>query len=55
MIKSRRMRWVRNVTRMGRMGNAYKILIGKPEAMRPLGRHTLSWEEKIKIDPREMG
>jgi hypothetical protein len=37
-IKSRRMGWVGNVTRIGEMKNSYKILAGKPEDKRPLGR-----------------
>jgi hypothetical protein len=37
-IKSRRMRWVWHVTRMGEKRNAYRILVGKPEEKRPLGR-----------------
>jgi hypothetical protein len=37
-IKSRRMRWARHVARMGEKINAYRILVGKPEGRRPLGR-----------------
>jgi hypothetical protein len=37
-IKSRRMRWVRHVARMGGKRNAYRLLVGKPERKRPLGR-----------------
>jgi hypothetical protein len=37
-IKSRRVRWPRHVARMGAMRNAYKILVGKPEEKRPVGR-----------------
>jgi hypothetical protein len=37
MIKSRRMRWSGHITRMGKT-NVYKILVGKPEGKRPLGR-----------------
>jgi hypothetical protein len=36
-IKSRRMRWARHIARMGEKGNAYRILMGKPEGKRPLG------------------
>jgi hypothetical protein len=35
--------------------NAYKILVGKPEGKRPLGRPRRRWEGNIKIDLREMG
>jgi hypothetical protein len=39
----RRMRWVGNVTRMGEKRNAYRLLVGKPEGKRPLGRPRHSW------------
>jgi hypothetical protein len=39
---------------MGEM-NAYRILLGKPEGKRPLGRHRCMWEDNIKIDLREIG
>jgi hypothetical protein len=38
MIKSRRMRWIEHVARMREKRNAYRILVGKPEGKRPLGR-----------------
>jgi hypothetical protein len=38
MIKSRRMRWAGHVARMGDKRNAYRILVGKPEGKRPIGR-----------------
>jgi hypothetical protein len=37
-IKSRRMRWAGHVAQMGEARNAYRILVGKPEGKRPLGR-----------------
>jgi hypothetical protein len=37
-IKSRRMRWAGHVARMGEKRNSYKLLVGKPEGKRPLGR-----------------
>jgi hypothetical protein len=37
-IKSRRLRWAGHVTRMGEKRNVYKVLVGKPEGRRPLGR-----------------
>jgi hypothetical protein len=46
MIKSRRMRWAGHVARMMEKRNAYKILVGKPERKRPLGRPRSIWEEK---------
>jgi hypothetical protein len=39
MIQSRRMRWEEHVACMGEKRNAYRILMGKPEGKRPLGRH----------------
>ena len=38
-IKSRRMRWAGHVARMGEERGAYRVLVGKPEGKRPLGRH----------------
>jgi hypothetical protein len=37
-IKSRRMRWAGHVARMGEKRNVYRLLVGKPEGKRPLGR-----------------
>jgi hypothetical protein len=37
-IKSRMMRWAGHVARMGEKRNSYRILVGKPEGKRPLGR-----------------
>jgi hypothetical protein len=37
-VKSRRMRWASHVARMGKKRNAYRLLVGKPEGKRPLGR-----------------
>jgi hypothetical protein len=37
-IKMRRMRWAGHVTLMGEKRNAYRLLVGKPEGRRPLGR-----------------
>jgi hypothetical protein len=52
MVKSRRMRWAGNVACMGDMRNAYKILVGKIEGKRPLGRLKRRWKNNIKMDPR---
>jgi hypothetical protein len=43
MTKSRRMRWAGHVARMGEKRNAYRILKGKPEGKRPLGRPRRRW------------
>jgi hypothetical protein len=53
-IKSRRMRWAGHVARMGEK-NAYRILVGKPEGKRPLGRPRHRWEDNIRMDLREIG
>jgi hypothetical protein len=55
MIKSRRIRWVAHVARMGEGGGAYRILVGKPEGKRPLGRPRHRWEDNIKMDLGEIG
>jgi hypothetical protein len=48
------MRWARHVPYMGKMRNVYKILISKPEGMRPLERPKCRWEVNITIDLREI-
>jgi hypothetical protein len=48
-IKSRRLRWAGHVTRMGESRGAYRVLVGKPEGRRPLGRRKLRWEDNIKM------
>jgi hypothetical protein len=50
-IKSRRMRWVGLVARMGKKSNAYRLLVGK----RPLGRPRRRWVDNIKMDLSEIG
>jgi hypothetical protein len=55
MVKSRRMRWAGYVARMGETRNAYRILVGKPEGKRPLGRPRRRWVDNIKIHLREIG
>jgi hypothetical protein len=55
MIKSRRMRWAGHVARMGEKRNACRILVGKPEGKRPLGRYRRRWEDNIKMDLRDTG
>jgi hypothetical protein len=54
MIESRRMRWAEHVARIGETGNAYRMLVGKPEGMRPVGRQRPRWVDNIKIDLREI-
>jgi hypothetical protein len=52
-LTSRRMRWAGHVARMGKR-NAYRILVGKPEGKRPLGKPRRRWEDNIKMDIRGM-
>jgi hypothetical protein len=40
---------------MGEKGNAYRILVGKPEGKRPLGRPRRKWVDNIKMDLTEIG
>ena len=54
-LKSRRPRWVGHVARMEQFRNAYRVLVGKPESKRPLGRPRRRWEDNIKMDLREVG
>jgi hypothetical protein len=54
-IKSRRMRWAGHVARMGEERNVYKVLMGKPDGKRPLGRPRRRWEDGIRMDLREIG
>jgi hypothetical protein len=54
MIKSRRMRWGGHEARMGETRNAYRILVGKPEGKRPLGRPRRRCVDNIKMDHREI-
>ena len=49
-VKSRRMRWARHVARMGEGGGVYRVLVGKPEGKRPMGRPRRKWEDNIKMD-----
>jgi hypothetical protein len=53
-IKSRRMRWAGHVARMGEGRGAYRILVGRPEGRRPLGRPRRRWENNIKMDLQDM-
>jgi hypothetical protein len=54
-IKSRRMRWVEHVERMGEGRNVYGVLVGKPEGKRPLERPRRRWEDGIRMDLGEIG
>ena len=54
-IKSRRMRWAGHVARMGESRGVYRVLMGKSEVKRQLGRPWHRWEENIKINLQEVG
>jgi hypothetical protein len=53
-IKSRRMRWVGHVARMGEGRNVCRVLLGKPEGKKQLERRRPRWEDGIKMDFREI-
>jgi hypothetical protein len=55
MIESRRMRWTENIVCMMGKRNAYRVLMGKPEGKRPLGRPGQIWKENIKMNLRKIG
>ena len=54
-IKSRRMRWAGHVERMGEKRGVYRVLVGKREGKRPLGRPRRRWEDNIKMHLEEEG
>ena len=54
-IKSRKMRWAGHVARMCEEREAYRVLVGKPEGKRPLGRPRRRWVDNISMDLEEVG
>jgi hypothetical protein len=54
-IKPRRMKWAGHVARMGEGRGVYRVLVGRLEGKRPLGRPRRRWEDNIKMDLREIG
>jgi hypothetical protein len=54
-IKSRRMWWAGHMARMGEERKVYKVLVGKPEGKRPLGRPRRRWEDGIRMDLGKIG
>jgi hypothetical protein len=54
-IKLIRMRWAGNVACKGERRGADRILVGRPEGSRPLGRPRRRWEDNIKMDLQEVG
>jgi hypothetical protein len=53
-IKSRRLRWLGHVARMGEGRRVYRV-VGKPEGKRPLRRPRLRWEDNVRMDLQEVG
>ena len=49
------MKWAGRVARMGERRSVYRVLVGKPEGKRPLGRPRIRWEDNIKMDLQEVG
>ena len=54
-IKSRRIRWAGHVAHMGEERGVYRVLVGKPEGKRPLGRPRCRWVDNIRMDLQEVG
>jgi len=54
-IKSIRIRWAGHVASMGKERGVYRVLVGKPEGKRPLGRPRPRWVDNIWMDLRKVG
>ena len=54
-VKSRRMRWAGHVARLGQGRGVYRVLVGRPEGKRPLGRPRRRWEDNNKMDLQDEG
>jgi len=54
-VKSKRMRCTGHVARMGEGRGVHRVLVGRPEGKRSLGRRRRRWEDNIKMDLREVG
>jgi hypothetical protein len=52
---AQRMRWAGHVARVGEERKVYRVLVGKPEGKKPLGRPRRRWEDGIRMDLREIG
>jgi hypothetical protein len=53
-VKSRRMRWVGYVARMGEKRKAYRLLVEKPEGKKPLGRPRRRWVDNVRMELGEV-
>ena len=54
-VKSRRMKWAGHAAHMGEERGVHRVLVGKSEGKRPLGRTRRRWEDNIKMDFQEVG
>jgi hypothetical protein len=54
-VTKSRMRWAGHVAQMGEKRNVYRLLVGKPERKRPLGRPRRRWMDNIKMNLLEIG
>ena len=54
-IKSRIMRWAGHVAHLGEERGVCRVLVGKPEGKRPLGRPRRRWVDNIRMDLQEVG
>jgi len=49
------MRWAGHVALMGEESWAYRVLVGKPEGKRPMGRPRCRWVDNIRMDLQKVG
>jgi len=49
------MRWAGHAARRGEGRGVYRVLVGKPEGQRPLGRPRHRWEDNMKLDLQDVG
>jgi len=49
------MSWAEHVAHMGEGRGVYRVLVGKPEGKRPLGRWRHRWEDNVKMEHQEVG
>ena len=54
-VRLRRMRWAGHVAHMQEGRGVHRVLVGKPEGKRPLGRPRRRWEDSIKMNLQEVG
>jgi hypothetical protein len=54
-VKSERMTWAGHVARMEEERGVHRVLVGKPEGQRPLGKPRRRWEDNIKMDVQKVG